>query len=149
MTALDQTDWALREAIYAGLAASGVAPARDALAQVADGDRELEHRLRTLHDHHLVVLHADGSIRMALPFSAVPTDHVVRSGDRLWFANCAWDTLAIPAALDIDADIEAPWLDDDAPVALRVVDGELVGSLDAYVHFVMPARRWWDDIVDT
>lgn len=149
MTEPDQTDWALREAIYAGLAATGVAPARDALARVAGGHRELEQRLRMLHEHHLVVLDRDGSIRMALPFSAIPTDHVVRSGDRLWFANCAWDALAIPAALNIDADIEAPWLDDDTPVALRIVDGELVGQLDAYVHFVVPARRWWDDIVDT
>ncbi|NNE11075.1 MAG: hypothetical protein HKN41_02395, partial [Ilumatobacter sp.] len=146
---LDETDWRLRQAIYAGLAATGVVPARSELIGVGGGEEELDRRLRALHDHHLVVLDANGTVRMALPFSAVPTDHVVRSGDRSWFANCAWDALAIPAALGINADIEAPRLDDGAPVDLRVVDGELAGELDGQVHFAVPARHWWDDIVET
>jgi len=27
-----------------------------------------------------------------------------------------------------------------------VRDGELVEGADLLVHFVVPARRWWDDI---
>ncbi len=146
---LDDTDWALRRTIYAGLAATGTIPSRAALAEAAGGGDALDSRLRALHDHHQVVLDDDGSIRMALPFSAVPTDHVVRSGDRSWFANCAWDSLAIPAALGVDAEIHATWLDDGSPVDLRIVDGEPVGDTGALIHFVVPARRWWDDIVET
>ncbi len=86
---------------------------------------------------------------MALPFSAIPTDHVVHSGARRWFANCAWDALAIPAALGVDAVIDAPWLDDGSPVDLAIVDGRMEGDTDAHVHFVVPARHWWDDIVHT
>jgi hypothetical protein len=149
MATLDETHWELRRTIYAGLAADGAVPAHDELTRVAGGEGELERRLRTLHDHHQVVLDSDGSIRMALPFSAIPTDHIVRSGNRRWFANCAWDSLAIPAALDIDADIEAPWLDDGSPVDLRIENSELHGTTEASVHFVVPAGRWWDDIVDT
>ncbi len=146
--ALDDTDWALREAIYHGLADTGTVPDRAALEAVA-GPGELDRRLRALHDHHQVVLDGDTTVRMALPWSAVPTTHIVHAGDRHWFANCAWDSLAIPAALGIDATIEAPWLDDDSPVDLRIVDGELVGDVDAHVHFVVSARHWWDDIVET
>ena len=146
---LDDADWALRHSIYTGLAATGAVPSRTALSEVAGGVGELERRLRVLHDHHQVVLDADGSIRLVLPFSAIPTDHIVRSGDHRWFATCAWDSLAIPAALGVDAEIQAPWLDDGSPVELRIVDGELVGDTDARVHFVVPAARWWDDIVDT
>ncbi|MDJ0771731.1 MAG: organomercurial lyase [Ilumatobacter sp.] len=105
---LDDTDWELRRTIYAGLAATGMVPSRSVLAAAAGGFETLDRRLRALDDHHQVVLDADGSIRMALPFSAIPTDHVVRSGDRRWFANCAWDSLAIPAALGVDTEIQAP-----------------------------------------
>ncbi len=147
--ALDDADWVLRRTIYDGLAATGSVPSRADLVAVIGSEGELDRRLRALHDYHQVVLDADGSIRMALPFSAIPTDHIVRSGDRRWFANCAWDALAIPAALGADAEIEAPWLDDGSPVDLEIVDGELVGGVDAHVHFVVPARRWWDDIVET
>lgn len=146
---LDDTAWAVRHAIYAGLAATGTVPSRAVLETAAGGAEGLDHRLTALHEHHQVVLDADGTIRMALPFSAIPTDHVVRSGDRRWFANCAWDALAIPAALGVDAEIRAPWLDDASSVDLRIVDNELVGDTDAHIHFVVPARRWWDDIVDT
>lgn len=147
--ALDDTDWAVRSTVYRALAHTGTLPDGDELAHVAGGLDALAERLGALHDHHQLVLDGDGVIRMALPFSAVPTEHVVRSGERSWFANCAWDALAIPAALGADAVIDAPWAGDGSPVDLRVVDGELVGDLDGVVHFVVPARRWWDDIVET
>lgn len=146
---LDEIDWALRRSIYNGVAANGAVPPRDELVVVVGGPAQLDRRLQRLHDAHQVVLDDDGSIRMALPFSAIPTEHVVRSGDRRWFANCAWDSLAIPAALGVDAEVEASWLDDGGPVELRIVEGELVGETDAYVHFAVPARHWWDDIVET
>ncbi len=146
---LDETDWALRRAVYTGLAATGTVPDHDELARVAGGSIELARRLRALHAAHQVVLDDDGAIRMALPFSAIPTDHVVRSGDRRWFANCAWDALAIPAALRVDAEIDAPWLADGVPVDLRIIDGQPVGETATSVHFAVPARHWWDDIVHT
>ncbi len=43
-----------------------------------------------LHETHALVLDPHSKeVRMALPFSAVPTPHRVTSGDRSWFANCA------------------------------------------------------------
>jgi hypothetical protein len=46
-------------------------------------------------------------IRMAPPFSGVETPFRVKIIDKHYFANCAWDALGIPAALHVDAIIEA------------------------------------------
>jgi hypothetical protein len=101
--------------------------------------------LRRLHDAHALVLDQDGEVRMALPFSSVEIDYRVVSGARSWWANCAWDSLAIPAALGIDATIEATWSDSGE---LAVVDGHL-NFTDGFIHFFIRACRWWDDIVET
>ncbi len=85
---------------------------------------------------------------MAHPFSGVPTRWLVRAGDRSWFANCAWDAIAIPVALGIDAAIEAPWRDGPGQVGLALEDGRVRGG-PAFVYFAVPARHWWDDIVHT
>ncbi len=104
--------------------------------------------LSDLHDRHALVLGTGGEIRMALPFSAVPTIHRVTSGDRSWWANCAWDALAIPLLLGIDAEVESAWADTGEPARFAVTNGDLVDD-DGTVRYSVPARRWWDDIVET
>ena len=141
-------DAPLRAEIFAAFAESGRAPVKQLVARWAGGEREAEAALRRLHDAHALVLDDAGDIRMALPFSAVETEHRVVADDRSWWANCAWDALAIPAALDTDARIEARWLDSDEPVDLAIVDGH-PSSLEGFVHFAVPTRRWWDDIVES
>ncbi len=141
-------DAALRFQIYRTFAAEGRAPTPAELAAWSGSDTAAHAALRRLHQAHAIVLDDAGEIRMALPFSAVPTQHRVVSGDRSWWANCAWDSLAIPAALGIDATIEATWLDTGEPVELAVVAGEL-NHTDGFVHFAIAARHWWDDIGET
>ena len=142
--------WGLRYVIYSHLAAHGTAPSRDVLVATA-GDRT-DDLLRELDDRHAILLDEAGEIRMALPFSAIPTDHRVVAGAGSWWANCAWDALAIPALLGVDARIEAEWMGTDDKVDLEVAGGELKatsGDNSRWVHFAIPARRWWDDIVET
>ncbi len=148
-------DLTLRHRIYSALAETGRAPTFDTVAEwlhdTTPDRREARQGLRDLHDAHQIVLDDNGrsdSIRMALPFSAIPTDHRVETAHQAWWANCAWDALAIPVVLGIDARIDARWLDTDEPVSLAIVDGELTGG-DGFLHFALPARRWWDDIVET
>lgn len=141
-------DLRFRHEIYRSFAGTGRAPRPDQLEAWAGGADESRAALGRLHAAHAVVLDEDGEIRMALPFSAVPTGHVVTSGARRWWANCAWDALAIPATLGIDAEIDATWLDTGRPVGLAVVDGEPT-TTDGFVHVQIPARRWWEDIVET
>src|SRR5262245_17234458 len=46
-------------------------------------------------------------IRMAPPFSGIETTYRVLIEKKTYFANCAWDSLGIAAALHKDADISA------------------------------------------
>ncbi|MEO0493636.1 MAG: organomercurial lyase [Actinomycetota bacterium] len=145
---MDELD--LRRHVYRTIADTGLAPtAADVASLVGGPDAAAEH-LQRLDDRHFVVLGDDGEIAMALPFAARPTGHRVRNDTGSWWANCAWDSLAIPAAFHADAEIEARWLDDETPVDLRIENGRPVGdAADALIHFAIPARHWWDDIVET
>jgi hypothetical protein len=87
-------------------------------------------------------------IRMAPPLSAVPTRFTVRVDGRDYYGNCIWDALGVPAMLGRDAVITARCGDCDAPLTLEVRGGALARA-EGVVHFAVPARRWWDDIVFT
>jgi len=132
--------------VYSTFAERGTAPTRAEVDEVTDG-RSAE-ILSDLHDRHALVLGTDGDIRMALPFSAGPTVHRVTSGKRSWWANCAWDALAIPLMLGVDAGIESVWADTGAVTRFEVRNGDLVDDAGT-VHYSIPARRWWNDIVET
>ena len=95
------------------------------------------------------MLEADGeSIRMAPPFSGVPTQHVVAADGVSYFANCAWDALGIPAALHKPATVRSRCEQSLEPLELEVSSGGPERS-DWLFHCVVPAARWWDDIVFT
>jgi hypothetical protein len=97
----------------------------------------------------VLVLEADGAtIRMAPPFSGVPTQHVVEAGEVRYFANCAWDALGIPAALHRPALVRSRCEQSGEPLRLPVgTDGpEPCAWL---FHCLVPAAQWWDDIVFT
>jgi hypothetical protein len=145
---VDEFDLRIRNHVYGSFVRSGNAPtpaeAAEALGLTAD---EVEATYRRLHDAHTLVLQPDGTtIRMLNPFSAVETPHRVEAGGRAWFANCAWDALGIPAALHADGRIESACPDCGEQLELEVSEGELVRGRELLVHFVVPARRWWDDI---
>ncbi len=104
---------------------------------------------RRLHDAHLILLEADGErIRMANPLSALPTNYRVRVGQHWLFANCAWDAPGIPAMLQQDAVIEARCSPRGELLRCAVRDGELLAE-EALVHFALPFRHWYDDLVET
>jgi alkylmercury lyase-like protein len=102
-----------------------------------------------LHDAHALVLNpATDEIRMANPFSAVPTAYRVHANGRWWYANCAWDAFGILAALDVDGTIESSCPDCGAPYAVEVASARADAG-DLLFHCLVPATRWWDDIVFT
>ena len=85
---------------------------------------------------------------MANPFSAVPTAYRVLANDRWWYANCAWDAFGVLAALDVDGRVESACPDCDEPYAIEVSDAA-IDRPDLLFHCLVPAARWWDDIVFT
>jgi hypothetical protein len=102
-----------------------------------------------LHDRHALVLNdAKTEIRMANPFSAVPTAHRVHADERWWYANCAWDALGICAALHTDGTIETSCPDCGEPLRIDVRD-RAVDDDRLLFHALVPATHWWDDIVFT
>jgi hypothetical protein len=84
---------------------------------------------------------------MAHPFSGVPTAFRVEAGDRIYWANCSWDALGIPAALHADARIEAP-IGDSESMRFAIEAGQVKGW-HGVVHFPLPFRHWYDDLIET
>lgn len=113
------------------------------------GEAEALAGWRRLHAAHLILLERDGRrLRMANPLSAVATDFRVRVDEHWLYANCAWDAPGIPAMLGQDADVEARCSPRGETMRFSVRAGELQAE-DALVHFALPFRRWYDDLVET
>ncbi|MBI4891222.1 MAG: hypothetical protein HY821_11405 [Acidobacteria bacterium] len=107
---------------------------------------------RQLAEARWIVLDSSGGVGMAHPFSGVETDFVVESGERRWFANCFWDALAVSAMvrarLGLDTVIRTHCGYSGQPMELAVgEEGPLPG--EARIHFAVPLRDWWNDIVFT
>jgi hypothetical protein len=103
---------------------------------------------RRLADSHALVLSADGGIRIANPFSGVATGTTAEADGRTWDANCVWDGLGILAALGADGTVHTTCADCGEAIAVEVRGGELAPT-DAVAHFLVPAARWYDDLVHT
>ena len=102
-----------------------------------------------LRAQRVLVLEEDGaSIRMAPPFSGVPTQHVAEVGGRRYFANCAWDVFGIIAALQKPGTVHSRCEQTREPLHLAVGPEGLEAS-DWLFHCAVPAAHWWDDIVFT
>jgi len=146
----DDFDLAVRLEIYRHFAATGARPAVEQIAARAGaGPAAVRESYRRLQGRRMLVLEADGaSIRMAPPFSGVPTMHVVESARVSYFANCAWDAFGIAAALQRPSTVRSRCARSAEPLVL-----ELGGSAPAEsswrFHCVVPAAHWWDDIVFT
>ena len=135
-------DLALRNLVYRRFVELGRAPTMAELATT-------EEALGRLHERHLVVLEPDRSeIRMAIPFSAVPTPYRVEAGGRSWFANCAWDAYGVLAALGVDGHISSSCPDCGEPIEIDVADRRPEPADDVF-HVLVPAKSWWEDIVFT
>jgi hypothetical protein len=143
-------DLRLRNLTYGAFVELGRAPGA---AEVADRAgvpiAEVIAAWGRLHEQHAIVLDTDGeTLRMANPFSAVPTPYRVNADGRWWFANCAWDAFGICAALHGDGRIETACPDCREALAVEVRDGR-PDDESLLFHCLVPAARWWDDIVFT
>lgn len=146
----DDLIWAVRAFVYQRFADTARAVNIDEVAAqfrltqdvAAEVFNELDRR------HAFFLEPGTHDIRIANPFSAVPTDFVVRAQGREYWANCAWDSLGIAAALHCDAEINATYAEDDQPLMLTIRDG-VVHHPPAVVHLLVPVRNWYDDMIFT
>ena len=145
-----ELDIQVKLAIYAHFAKTGQRPTPQSIAaRVASDVPGVLEAYGRLAAQRLLVLENDrGSIRMASPFSGVPTQHVVISDERQYFANCAWDALGIVAALQQPGTVYSRCEQSMEPYRLEVgLDGP--ATSDWLFHCLVPAAHWWDDIVFT
>lgn len=147
--------WQGRHFVYSHIADTTRPPSVDETStHFGISTEEASELYKELHNRHAVFLDFDEmAIRMANPFSGVPTDFKVHANGKTYFANCAWDMLGIPAALHCDAVIDAVCTESNESVRLEVKNSELIQSSvtnhQLLIHFPLPFTRWYDDLAFT
>ena len=139
--------WNIRAFVYQHFAETTRAPHVDETAShFALTREEAVAAYEELHRRHALFLQTGThDILMANPFSGVETPFKVYADNRTYFANCAWDSLGIPAALHADAEVDAACAQSGETIRLTVIDQQVKDS-DARVHFLVPFRNWYNDL---
>ena len=147
----NELDTKVKLAIYEITAKTGRIPDAAAISRKIDiNENEVLAAFARLHSKRLLVPEPGdpARIRMAPPFSGVPTAFPVEANGKRYYANCVWDAFGVAAALHTDALIPASDGFTGEPLTLEVKNNQPV--LRPYVaHFAVPAAHWWDDIVFT
>jgi hypothetical protein len=143
-------DASVKLALYGSPRSRGVSLVPDAVAErVGDTPAAVKEAYLRLRTRRLLWLEADGvTVRMAPPFSGVPTQHHVMVDGIEYYANCAWDALGIPAALHRPGLVRSRCEQSLAPLDLHVgLEGPEPSPW--LFHCLVPAAKWWDDLVFT
>jgi hypothetical protein len=150
----DQLRKHIRKAVYDTFLADGAPPVVEDLMRSFSIPRETVERLLQELDaaRHLALVKGTSRILMAWPLSAIATPFRMTSGGREYFANCAWDAIALHAMLggqQVQVRSFCHHCADPIEVDLdrgRAVRTDPPGTL---VYLAIPAARWWDDIITT
>ncbi len=147
---LSQQDWDIRLYIYQVMTTTGQPPDYQSIAKHFMIEPELARQaLHRLNDAHALFLRPESNdIMMAFPLSGIQTDYQVMVDDVTLYANCAWDSLGIPAMLGKDADITVTHPTTHEPIYYSIKDGNLQ-SPDGMIHFAIPFAQWYDNLIDT
>jgi len=146
----DSLLWQVRVFVYNHLVDTTRPPSVDDTARHFNIEiEEVSALYKELQDHHAFLLEPDTlTIRMANPFSGIPTDFKTHASGKTYYANCAWDMLGIPVVLQSDAIIEAVCTESNESVQLEVKNGQPT-HYDLLIHFPLPFARWYDDLLFT
>jgi hypothetical protein len=103
---------------------------------------------------HIALLTGTQRILMAFPFSSIVTPFRVKVAgkDKEYFANCAWDAVAIHVALGKEQWISSYCHHCSEDIKIHLKDQKLVSqqSVDQpLVYLALPASKWWENIVLT
>lgn len=139
--------------LYEMFVESGMCPSKAEIAMdlgCAVGD--VANAFGELAAAHLLVLQpGSGEVLMANPLSAVPTAFVVETGEatgkKSWYGNCIWDALGVIAMLGRDGRVLTSCGCCGESITVSVQQGTAIAEPPGVVHFALPARQWWDDIV--
>ncbi len=147
----EDLDARVKLAIYEVTAATGRIPnSSEVSRKIETEESEVLAAFSRLHAKRLLLPEPGEPtrIRMAPPFSGIPTKFPVEANGKRYYANCVWDAYGIAAALHCDAVSRASDGHTGEPLTLEVRNGHPI--LKPYVaHFAVPAAHWWDDLIFT
>jgi hypothetical protein len=143
----ENTLWDIRAFVYQYFAETTRPPSVDeTAAHFGLTQPEAASAYEALHQRHAFFLQpGTDRILMANPFSGVETSFKVHANGKTYFANCAWDSLGIPAALHAEAVIDAECAQSGEKIRLTV-SGQRVQYETGLVHFLVPFTNWYDDL---
>ena len=146
----DSLLWQIRHFVYNHFADTTHPPSvEETAAHFNISTEEASEYYKELHNRHAFFLEPETlTVRMAWPFSAIPTDFKVHTNGKTYYANCAWDMLGIPDVLNADAIIEATCTESNEWGQLEIKDGKVTNS-ELLVHFPLAFSRWYDDLTFT
>jgi len=146
----DTFDLTVRTAVYRHFARTGNSPTLDDThAAIGATSEQVIDAYRRLYAKRMLVPAADfASIRMAPPFSGVPTQHRAMVNGKEYFANCAWDAFGVVSALGGSGDVLSRCEQTLEPLVLHLTADGPPASRWLF-HCVVPATDWWNDIVFT
>ncbi len=129
---------------------NGYAPELSELSKLLDATEDnLQNGLEKLQEDHGVVLHPNSAkIWVVHPFSLAPTNFLVRCENKEWWGNCAWCSLGVAVLLNRDVIITTTLGANGKQIDLHVQEGEVVET-DLLVHFPIPMRNAWDNVIYT
>ena len=152
--ALRSFDQRVRMRIYRFILRTGRVPAAAELAApLRKPEAEILAAYRRLAKAHAIVLEPNGErILRAAPFWGSPTGFAVEVGRRSYWASCIWDALGVPAMLGRDARIHTACGCCSEAMEVQVWGSKLPAGRAGgrgVIHFAVPARDWYRDIVFT
>lgn len=154
MSAPDERPKSVRKFVFDHFREHAVPPLLEQIMQRFSLSRaQADEVLHALQDaHHIALVRGTQRILMAFPFSAIPTPFRVstKTGMR-YYANCAWDAIAMHATLGVDIRVDSYCHHCAAPIRIDLQDGSVVEQTPeaVIVYLGLPAALWWDDIVLT
>ena len=103
---------------------------------------------------HIALLPGTQRILMAFPFSSIVTPFKVRIArkDKDYFANCAWDAVAIHIAVGKEQWIDSYCHHCAEDITIHLKDQMMVSDgsqSQALIYLALPASKWWENIVLT
>ena len=143
-------DTNVRLTLFREFVRTGQPPTTNSIAEnmQAPAD-EVRAALERLAAAKAVVLQPESrEILMANPLCAVPSPYRVRTQDRSYFGSCVWDALGVIAMLQSDAALDTSCACCGEAMTVGVHRGH-PAPMPGIIHFAIPAKRWWENIVFT
>ena len=141
-------DTRVRLELYREFVRTAHAPTTEGLAGLMQAPTDdIRAALERLAAAKVIVLQPESrEILMANPLCAVPTPYRVRVEDRSYFGSCVWDALGVIAMLQSDAVLDTSCACCGEAMSISVSGGQAAPA-HGTIHFAIPAKRWWEDIV--